>query len=162
MLTQARLKELVHYKDGHLYWKDYRANNKIKPGDRLGRIKDGYIQCCIDGRRYYEQNLVWLYHKGVWPTTILDHRDTNRSNNEIDNLREATRQQNAFNRSGCKKSTSKYKGVSWNTKEGKWVAQACINYKKYFLGYHSTEESAAKAYNGFVKDKHKDFMFEGH
>ena len=32
----------------------------------------------------------------------------------------------------------------------------------YFLGYPATEEDAAGAYKDFVKDKHKEFLFEGH
>ena len=159
MINQKYLKEIAYYENGHLYWKDYRANRKVKPGDRLGRIKSGYVQCCIDNRRYYEHTLIWLYHYGEWPE-LVDHIDGDGLNNGIDNLRKATKQQNNFNRKGCSNSTSKYKGVSWNTKESKWVAQASINYKKYFLGYHSTEESASEAYQNFVKDRHKEFLFE--
>lgn len=162
MISQKQLKEIVYYRDGHLWWRHYRANNKIKPDTRLGRLKNGYIQCCINNKRYYEHNLIWLYHYGEWPESILDHKDNNPSNNKVNNLRLATMQQNNFNRKGCKNSTSSYKGVSWNTKERKWVAQASINYKKYFLGYYLKEEDAYVAYSNFVKDKHKEFAFEGH
>jgi len=39
--------------------------------------------------------------------------------------------------------TSQYKGVSWDKGKGKWGAR----YKETWLGYHATEEAAARAYN---------------
>ena len=44
--------------------------------------------------------------------------------------------------------TSQFKGVSWHKTNGKWRA----NCKGNELGYHATEEAAARAYNTYVKD----------
>ena len=53
--------------------------------------------------------------------------------------------------------TSQFKGVSWNTGKNKWVAQC----KMKHLGYHITEEAAARACNKYLEDgidpvKHRD------
>jgi len=45
-------------------------------------------------------------------------------------------------------STSEFKGVFWIKSAGKWRAE----YKGTYLGYHTTEEAAAQAYDNYVKD----------
>ena len=44
--------------------------------------------------------------------------------------------------------TSQFKGVCWAKANGKWRAEC----KGKSLGYHATEEAAARAYNTYVKD----------
>jgi len=44
--------------------------------------------------------------------------------------------------------TSQFKGVIWVTSRRKWKATC----KKKHLGYHATEEAAARAYDSYVKD----------
>ena len=39
--------------------------------------------------------------------------------------------------------TSRFKGVCWHVSSGKWRAKC----KEKYLGYHATEEAAARAYN---------------
>lgn len=45
------------------------------------------------------------------------------------------------------KTTSKYKGVSWDKEAQKWKASLTKNYKKYNLGRYEDEIDAAKAYD---------------
>ena len=49
---------------------------------------------------------------------------------------------------GDPSSTSRFKGVHWDKRRGKWKAEC----KRKGLGYHVTEEAAAQAYNNYVKD----------
>ena len=44
--------------------------------------------------------------------------------------------------------TSRFKGVNWSKRHGKWVAQC----KKRGLGYHTTEEAAAQAVHNYATD----------
>jgi len=44
--------------------------------------------------------------------------------------------------------SSLFKGVTWSKSSNKWLAR----YKGKYLGYHSTEEDATRAYNKFLKD----------
>jgi AP2-like factor, euAP2 lineage len=84
------------------------------------------------------------------PTSVLvDHKDRNFLNFSRSNLRQATRSQNAINKAKNDNidSTSKYKGVYWNKEKKCWAAQIRKNYKRYHIGYFSTEDAAAMAYN---------------
>ena len=63
------------------------------------------------------------------------------------NLRIVTNQQNQMNKKSYKGSSSKYKGVAWHKRHKKWNAQIQINGKQKHLGYFTSEEEAALAYN---------------
>ena len=83
---------------------------------------------------------------------FIDHINGNGLDNRQDNLRIVTNQQN--NRSQRKGMsgkifTSKYKGVCWYRRKGKWVAQIKPEkgYNQICLGYFTIEKDAAKAYN---------------
>jgi len=90
----------------------------------------------------------------------VDHFDGNTLNNSrATNLRLATSQQNKFNTGVKKNNTSGYKGVSWNKKLQKWVAQAVINREHRYLGLHATKELAAEAYVKATSPAHGEFSF---
>lgn len=62
------------------------------------------------------------------------------------NLRIVTPSQNNMNQKPNKRS-SKYKGVSWRKDCKKWHSYIKINRKRKHLGYFTSEEKAAEAYN---------------
>ena len=80
----------------------------------------------------------------------VDHIDRNRQNNNLSNLRMATKTQNAFNKEKKKNTTSKYKGVCFVEKRNKWSSQAKMNEKQKWIGYYDTEEDARIAYIDFM------------
>lgn len=51
-----------------------------------------------------------------------------------------------------RKSTSKYKGVSWNKSMAKWKATIYLNNKATNLGYYTSEVEAAKEYDKAAKE----------
>ena len=107
---------------GHLWWIKP-TNRRIKIGQQFGtRHIYGYRQGSLKGKRYKEHRLIWLYHYGEWPKECIDHINGIRDDNRIENLREATNQQNQFNRKSEKDSSSQYKGVSWCKLSKKWRA----------------------------------------
>lgn len=77
---------------------------------------------------------------------LVDHIDGNRLNNQRENLRVATHAQNARN-NGAILGTSAKRGVSWHTSKGKWRATIKMDGKARHIGYFSTEEEAAIAYD---------------
>ena len=149
-LTQEIVRELFDYRDGNLYWNEHRSN--IKHGDLAGYVnKRGYRYIRIDGKLYLTHRLIFLYHNGYIPKSI-DHIDSNPSNNDISNIREATQQENCMNRKKTKSvngklTTSKYKGVYWDKKVKKWRSQITINKKHKHLGLFTSEIDASAAYN---------------
>lgn len=76
-----------------------------------------------------------------------DHKDGNGLNNQQDNLRPATRKQNAANQKKQKGCTSKYKGVHWYKRIKCWAAGIQVNKKHICLGYFDDEKEAALAYD---------------
>lgn len=73
-----------------------------------------------------------------------DHIDRNSLNNRKYNLRPATTQQNAMNRSKRNNNKSGYPGVYWNNTNKKWIAQITINNNPIYLGSFETIENAIK------------------
>lgn len=160
MLTQELLKEFLDYReDGHLYWiKVHPKTRTTRVGNRYGSLSvHGYIEGQLLKSRYQEHRLVWLYHYGNFPIKI-DHINRDKCDNRIENLRECTAQTNSFNRESVKNSSSKYKGVSWCKQTKKWRAATRISGKVKHIGRFKTEIEAAKAYDSFVEDVHKEFF----
>lgn len=66
----------------------------------------------------------------------VDHINRNVLDNRKENLRLVTKQQNQMNR--------KVKGVTYDKRRGKFVAQIMINRKQHYLGSADTFEEAKK------------------
>jgi hypothetical protein len=163
MLTQARLKELLHYDPATGIFTRLVAagNNRIKVGDAAGSLSSsGYQYIKTDGGNYSAHRLAWLYVHGVWPTNMLDHINGIKDANWIDNLREATNAQNMANQGKRITNTSGFKGANWNKRKGKWEAQISIRGKPKHLGYFTTPEEAGEAYQAAAREYHQDFYKE--
>lgn len=77
-----------------------------------------------------------------------DHRNGDTLDNRRCNLRICSRRQNACNRKKrANPTSSRYKGVSWNKRRGKWHSRIFPNGMNLHLGYYDVEEEAAKAYD---------------
>lgn len=146
MLTQARLKEVLHYdpETGVFTWRVTRGRN-AKAGDVAGWPDRGYVRIEVAGRTYRAHRLAWLYVHGVWSSQVIDHIDGNPKNNAIANLRDVSLAVNGQNqrkpRSG---SQSRHIGV--NRSGARWRAQIFIGGKNKHLGLYDTPEQAHAAY----------------
>jgi hypothetical protein len=89
----------------------------------------------------------------------IDHRNGDGLDNRRSNLRVCTHIENSHNRRPNKNGTSRYKGVSWRTKEKKWGVQITLNRRRSFLGYYKSEVKAAKAYDDDAKKYFGDFVW---
>lgn len=157
-LTQSRLRELLDYNrdTGVFTWLQYRSQ-LARAGSAAGRVNmtTGYVEIQIDGTRYKAHRLAWLYCHGVMPDKQIDHINSNRTDNRITNLRVATRSQNQQNTGLTKANKSGRKGVYF--RDGKWLAQAQINGKKYHLGRHKTIDEASRTYEAFCRENYSCF-----
>lgn len=146
-LTQDLVRSLFNYKDGNLYWKQYKQSN-AKINDKAGSLHhSGYYQISVNNKTYLTHRLIFLYHYNYLPKYI-DHIDGNPSNNKIENLREITLSQNNMNQKVQKRDkSSQYKGVSYNKLRNKWASYIKINNKQIHLGYFKSEIDAAITYN---------------
>lgn len=154
-LTQAYLREILHYDPvtGSFTWRVARAQKKV--GDNAGRVytgraskelRWGYVEIGIDNKLYRAHRLAWLYMTGEWPKVYIDHKDGDRTNNSFSNLRECTAKQNAHNRFNHHGKTSKYLGVCLDKHTKKWQASIRVNGKAIYLGQFANELDAACAY----------------
>jgi len=99
---------------------------------------------------------LFFYWKYGYLPNLVDHKDRNKLNNNIENLRELTKSENNKNADKRKNCTSKYKGVSWDKRRRKWEARLMLNGKNLFLGYFNNEDDAGQA----VNDKIRELGFE--
>ena len=72
----------------------------------------------------------------------VDHKNNNRTNNHISNLRWATNKENSQNSKLSIKNTSKVKGVCWHKRVKKWYAQINIDGIRIYIGYYDNIEDA--------------------
>lgn len=111
-------------------------------GTRDGK---GYLHVSVGKKFIRIHRLAWfLVHKET-PLEI-DHRNTVKTDNRLCNLRAADRRGQAGNIRPPKHNTSGFKGVSQNSRSGKWHAQIKVGGKQTYLGRFDTPEGAAEAY----------------
>lgn len=145
-LSHTELLEILSYdKDTGIFtWTGKRKGTKC--GKIAGTISsDNYIQIQISGKIYRSHRLAWFYIYGRWPNGIIDHIDRDTLNSAIGNLREASPSENQRNRGINKNSTTGIKGVSLNSKTGKYESYIKISGKKKHLGLFSSVEEAHAA-----------------
>jgi hypothetical protein len=160
-ITQAELVRLLNYNPETGVF-TYGAR---RCGVTLGRVagtidsRDGYQRIILNGRHYLGHRLAWLYVHGEWPKAEIDHRDGDRSNNTISNLRCATRGENQRNKPTYKNNATGAKGVHWHKQHRKYAAVIQCNGKSRHLGLFTTIEAASAAYQAASKQqvilKHK-------
>lgn len=76
----------------------------------------------------------------------IDHKDEDKLNNHVSNLRYITNRKNSSRSINKKKTTSRYIGVSWDKEQRKWRAQIQINGNTERLGRFHCEHMAGKVY----------------
>ena len=146
MLTQQRLKKLLNYDPttGVFTWRVAKSRH-VKIGQTAGTINSREcIQIMIDGKRYVAHRLAWLYIFGAWPSEHIDHINTTRFDNRIENLREATHVENAQNARKQQGARCRLKGVYVDN--NKFRARIRVGPRQIHLGMYDTEEEAHAAY----------------
>lgn len=110
------------------------------------KINVGYRVIGLSAPRasaYLAHRLAWLLTHGEWPVGEIDHRDNDKLNNRIANLRIATRSQNranvpSFNRTGRK-------GIR-QAASGRFVAYIWLRTHIKHLGTFDTLDEAGAVY----------------
>lgn len=142
MLTQLRLKQVLHYAadSGVFTWEAGRCIGNV-----AGTPHGPHIRIQIDGKIRYAQRLVWLYVYGYSPTGMIDHINGDGTDNRLKNLRVVTPAENAQNRRRAQSSNSTgLLGVS--RCEGKFRSLIQINGKSKHLGVFDDPLEAHSVY----------------
>ena len=120
-LSQARLKEVLHYdaSTGTFVWRKREGGargiatfNAQFAGKSAGNYSK-YVDIRVDGRLYRAHRLAWLYCHGTLPP-LIDHKNSDRYDNRLDNLRVADKQTNGANRTESSNNKLGRKGINWN------------------------------------------------
>lgn len=140
-LTKDYLNSIFEYRDGNLYWK-ISNGNRAKIGSVAGTLSgNGYRYTAVNKKRYGIHRLIFIMHHGFIPIRV-DHKDGNPLNNNINNLREATHQQNIINQKRATTNTSGFKNVHWRKDKNKWCVELIVDGKKKHIGYFEDLELA--------------------
>ena len=131
-------KSLTYRDDGILIWAS---------GPRIGTIAGclsphGYLTVGILGYVIPAHHVIWAMHTGTWSEKIIDHKNRIRSDNRIENLREADKHQNGVN---SDKRRFSYIGVRGVTKvRNKFRVIIYDRGKPQRLGYFSSLDEAIR------------------
>lgn len=143
MITQELIFQCFEYRDGLLYWKGVTHPNKMRLVNKpAGSIhKTGYRHITWMGKVHKAHRLIFMLHHGYLPPEV-DHINSNRQDNRIENLRAANRSENQCNRGALASNTSGYPGVSWHKKSKAWCVRVMKNGKTVIQQYFKDLELA--------------------
>lgn len=155
-LSLELLNELFYYKEGNLYRKKSTQKN-VLVGAKVGTINTlGYLVVSIKNKTYLVHRLIYWMSYGYLPKYI-DHIDGNQLNNSIENLREATNQENLFNQKLRSNSVSGIKNVRWDKRLKKWCVRFTVNYKAKHIGVYSSLDKAIQVAEETRAKLHREF-----
>ena len=157
--STKELHELFEYRDGSLYWKVRRGGANV--GNKVGCANgEGYLAVGINYKKYLVHRIIWAMH-GRKPVAVIDHINSNKLDNRIENLRAADHVINTRNAKLRKDSTSGIKGVSWCKREKKWAGQIWHQGRLYRAGYFKDKEECACAVRKLREALHGEFARHG-
>lgn len=156
------LDSLLHYESdtGALYWR-VSAGGHVKPGDIAGSLyKNGYRHIRINTRSYLSHRIAYSIHHRIDLGQLLkiDHINGDRADNRISNLRLATNSQNLLNQKKRTGSSSEYFGVFFHKTRNRWVTRVTVDGRQKEIGTFTSETSAARAYDNYVKQHGSQFQ----
>jgi hypothetical protein len=133
-ITQARVKELFDYHVNGTLTRKIKTSNRNKVGNVVGSNNgNGYLRLSIQSKNYYLHQIIFLWNHGYIPKEI-DHKNGIKSDNRIENLREATHAENGKNLSLRKSNLIGVNGVNFDLSRKKWVARIVVDRKTKHLG----------------------------
>lgn len=142
-LDSKLLHELFEYRDGSLFWKTTGKGRRknLKAGYLA---KNNYEFIGIGDKLYRTHKLIYMMFYGSMPEEI-DHKDGNRSNNKIENLRKVDHNHNMQNTKKPITNTSGEKNVTWFKRDSTWHVQLRKNGKRLHIGYFKDFDLAKQA-----------------
>ena len=150
--------ETITLPSGHEVLLDKEDYERLK-GFRYYLHKKGYAY-----RFDVTRKAVYLHHDviGKQEGKVVDHINGVKLDNRRSNLRHITNKQNLMkaSKSRTRRSTSVYKGVSWNKEANAWSVTIVKDKKQYRVGFFLNEKVAAYAYNCYAKKLFGQYAFE--
>lgn len=151
MITQERLKELLHYCPNTGVFTNKVSRGNISADQVVGcrtkaKSKQAiYIVIMLDKTLYRAHRLAWLYVYGDWPKYTVDHINGSGEDNRIANLRDVPCSEQQKNLPQQKNNTSGVTGVVWLKDKLKWRAQIKVSGRIKYLGTYADKADAVAA-----------------
>lgn len=116
---------------------------------RGDKKKCGKVYARSTCSKFYMHRVIKNAKKGL----VVDHKNGNTLDNRNRNLRTCSHKNNLANQRVQKRNkSSKFKGVCFSTRNGKWRAYINKSGKQHYLGFFKLEKDAAKAYDKKAKE----------
>lgn len=158
-LSYLKSRLRVDVNAGRVFWIDatkHHANLVGKEAGSARRSSDSdksYWYVKVDSVALKRSHIVFLFATGEWPTLQIDHINGNSLDDRIENLRQATVTQNAWNHKRRRKRSTTPMGVR-RVASGRFQARIAVEKKQIVIGTFATPDQAAEAY----QQKRKEFF----
>ena len=157
-LTQERLKEVISYNPDTGIFKWIKPTTTSVKADTIitSKNRQGYLRVMLDTKLYMCHRLAFLYMEGRIPEYV-DHINNIVDDNRWVNLREATYNENNFNRLINYNNTVGIKGISFRRAYGEhgYIARVQIygkRYSKWFsVSSYGTKEATLEAATVYIR-----------
>ena len=143
---------LEHFKNA----KEQRKWNGVYPGKAAGKVSR-YVTVHIRPFYFSAHRLIFMMQTGKWPTRDIDHKNGNRVDNRWENLREATPQQNGWNRRhdrGLPKGVT----ISKNRTRTRYTVRIRTRGVQTHIGVFDTPEEAHSAWSAIAREERGEFF----
>lgn len=161
-LDLDRLQEVLDYdpETGILSWR-VMLSPRCRIGHEAGKLTtQGSRRIRIDNVDYPAHHLAWFHFYGVPAEGELDFKNLKQDDLRIENLRQASRSENARNMRRNSSNSTGFKGVAKFYNPGnraRYRAQIRVDGKRIFIGLFHTPEEAYEAYCKKVAELHGEF-----
>lgn len=113
-----------------------------------GAHDHGYGRFGADGKKHYPHRLSFTWATGREAPGDVDHECRTTLCVRPSHLREATRAENNQHHGGGPQRnnrSSRYRGVTWDKRSGRWKVQVMHNYRSHYGGSFTDEDEAGEA-----------------
>lgn len=122
-----------------------------------GRYQAPYIRIYYNKQFYLLSRLIFLMFYGYLPECVT-FKDKNTLNTRIENLLEANKSEITYRRRIPSHNKTGVKGVYFNKKSNKYVAQITKNQRVIYIGRYNKKEDAERFYLEEKEKYHGEFL----
>lgn len=156
------LEVLKHYYrvDQHSRLERWTAKHGWRLAAKIRTGSAGYFTVGFQGKQFMAHRIIWALHHGRQPNGLIDHINGQRWDNRIENLREATPAQNAWNSKNRWKGNSTGHDRVFRTHSGRYRGRVIADYQPHLTPEFDDPELAELAASEIARRVHGEFAYE--